>query len=95
MRSYKKEIEYIANDFLEQNIKAKGDENKPNYTNRQFMNTLIIFQSALMDKIWNNMDYDKMDNENRMKMTTNCGLELRKLIHTFTGLDTHKFEEFL
>jgi len=95
MRSYKKEIEYIANDFLEQNIKAKGDENKPNYTNRQFMNTLIIFQSALMDKMWNNMDYDKMDNENRMKMTTNCGLELRKLIHTFTGLDTHKFEEFL
>jgi len=95
MRSYKKEIEYIANDFLEQNIKAKGDENKPNYTNRQFMNTVIIFQSALMDKMWNNMDYDKMDNENRMKMTTNCGLELRKLIHTFTGLDTHKFEEFL
>jgi len=95
MRSYKKEIEYIANDFLEQNIKAKGDENKPNYTNREFMNTVIIFQSALMDKMWDNMDYDKMDNENRMKMTTNCGLELRKLIHTFTGLDTHKFEEFL
>jgi hypothetical protein len=95
MRSYKKELEYIANDFLDQNCEAKGNENKPNYTNREFMNTVIIFQSALMDKLWDNMDYDKMDKKNRMKMANNCGLELRKLIHTFTGLDTHKFEEFL
>jgi hypothetical protein len=41
------------------------------------------------------MDYDKMDKKNRMKMANNCGLELRKLIHTFTGLDTHNFEDFL
>jgi hypothetical protein len=31
----------------------------------------------------------------RMKMCESCGLELRKLIHTYTGLDTHKFEDFL
>lgn len=95
MRSYKEELEYIANDLLEQNCDAKVNENKINYTNREFMNTVIIFQSALMDKLWDNMEFDKMDKEKRMKMATNCGLELRKLIHTFTGLDTHKFEEFL
>ena len=31
----------------------------------------------------------------RMKMAESCGLALRKLIHTYTGLDTHKIDEFL
>jgi hypothetical protein len=95
MRTYKNELEEIANDLLTQNAEAKGNENKPNYTNRQFMNAVIIFQTALMDKMYDNQDYDKMDIENRFKMAESCGLDLRKLIHTYTGLDTHKFEDFL
>lgn len=95
MRTYKNELEEIANDLLTQNAEAKGNENKPNYTNRQFMNAVIIFQTALMDKMYDNQDYDKMDIENRYKMAESCGLDLRKLIHTYTGLDTHKFEDFL
>jgi len=95
MRTYKNELEEIANDLLTQNAEAKGNENKPNYTNRQFMNAVIIFQTALMDKMYDNQDYDKMDIESRFKMTESCGLDLRKLIHTYTGLDTHKFEDFL
>ncbi|MCB0745728.1 MAG: hypothetical protein KDC67_17625, partial [Ignavibacteriae bacterium] len=87
MRTYKNELEEIANDLLTQNAEAKGNENKPNYTNRQFMNAVIIFQTALMDKMYDNQDYDKMDVENRLKMAESCGLELRKLIHTYTGLD--------
>ena len=59
------------------------------------MNATIIFQTALMDKMFDNQDYDEMDIDDRMKMTESCGLELRKLIHTYTGLDTHKIEEFL
>jgi len=31
MRSYKNELEAIANDLLTQNAEAKGNENKPNY----------------------------------------------------------------
>ena len=93
MRTYKNELEEIANDLLTQNAEAKG--NKPNYTNRQFMNSVIIFQTALMDKMYDNQDYDKMDIEDRFKMAESCGLDLRKLIHTYTGLDTHKFEDFL
>lgn len=95
MRTYNKELEIIASDILEQNAKAKGNENKPNYTNREFMNCLIIFQTALMDKMYDNQEYDEMDVENRLKMSVSCGLELRKLIHTYTGLDTHKFEDFV
>jgi hypothetical protein len=48
-----------------------------------------------MDKIWDNQDFDGMAMEDRMKMVENCGMELRKLIHTYTGLDTHKFKDFL
>ena len=93
MRNYKNELEAIANDLLTQNAEAKGNENKPNYSNRDFMNAVIIFQAALMDKM-----YDKqngMSLEERIEMAESCGLDLRKLIQTYTGLDTHKFEEFL
>ena len=89
---YKKELEIIATSILNQN--AEG-ATKQNYSNRDFMNTLIIFQTALMDKMYNNQDYDKMDLKNRSEMAIKCGMELRKLIHTYTGLDTHKIEDFL
>jgi hypothetical protein len=95
MRSYKKELELIANDLLNQNADAKGDDNKPNYSKRDFMNATIIFQTALMDKMYDNQDYDKMDIDDRMKMAESCGFALRNLIHTYTGLDTHKIEEFI
>lgn len=95
MRSYKNELEVIANDLLIQNAEAKGIENKPNYSNRDFMNATVIFQTALMDKLWDNQEFDEMDIIDRMKMAESCGRELRKFIHTYTGLDTHKFEDFL
>ena len=94
MRTYNKELEYIASDILDQNASENGAE-KPNYSNRDFMNTLLIFQTALVDKMYNNQDYDKMGKEDRMNMATKCGLDLRKLIHTYTGLDTHKIEDFI
>jgi len=95
MRSYKKELEFIASDILDQNAEAIGNENKPNYTNREFMNCLIIFQTALMDKMYNNQDFDDMGIQQRIEMATQCGYDLRKLIHTYTGLDTHNFEDFV
>ena len=95
MRAYKQELEFIANDILDQNAEAEGNENKPNYTNREFMNCLIIFQTALMDKLWDNQDFDNMVMKERENMAVQCGLDLRKLIHTYTGLDTHKLEDFL
>ena len=92
MRSYKNELEAIANDLLTQNAEAKGNENKPNYSNRDFMNAVIIFQTALMDKMYDNQNGMSLDE--RLEMAERCGLDLRKLIHTYTGLDLHKFEEF-
>ena len=95
MRAYKQELEAIANDLLTQNAEANGNENKPNYSKRDFMNAVIIFQTALMDKMYDKQNSDKMNVDDRLNMAEKCGLDLRKLIQTYTGLDTHKFEEFI
>jgi hypothetical protein len=95
MKNHKLAIELIATDILNQNSEAVGNENKPNYSNRDFMNCVIIFQNALMDKMYDNQDYDKMSLEDRMNMSIKCGQDLRKLIFTYTNLDTHIVEEFL
>jgi len=95
MRNHNAMLELIATDLVSQNVEATGDECKPNYSNKDFMNAVIIFQTALMDKMWDNMDFDGMLAKERMEMCESCWLELRNLIHTYTGLDVHKFEQFL
>lgn len=95
MRDYKQELEIIANDILNQNAEAKGNENKPNCSNRDFLNVIIIFLNALMDKMYDKQDYDNMSFDDRVNMTKSCGVALRKLIYTYTGLDTHKIEDFI
>ena len=92
MRTYKAELEVIATDIL---IQASGGACKPNYSNRDFMNALIIFQTALMDKMYDNQTFDNMPMKERGEMAQSCGEELRKMVFTYTGLDTHKAEIFL
>jgi hypothetical protein len=95
MRAYKVELEFIADDILNQNAEAVGGENKPNYTNREFINTLIIFQTALMDKMWDLQHDENIDLKDRENMAVRCGLDLRNIIKTYTNLDTHIIEDFL
>jgi hypothetical protein len=92
MRTYKFELDVIATDIL---VQASEGACKPNYSNRDFINALIIFQTALMDKMYDNQDFDKMPMAERLKMAQSCGEELRKIVFTYTGLDTHKSEIFL
>ena len=63
---------------------------KPNYSDNALLDSLLIFQSVLMDKLYDNQEYDNMDWVEREKMTIKCGDDLRKLIHTYTGLDTYE-----
>ena len=95
MRNHNLTLELIANDLLHQNGVAKGNENKPNYTNRDFMNAVIIFQTALMDKLYDVQEFDEMPIEERYKMGEKCGNDLHKFIHTYTGLDIRKVEDFI
>ena len=84
MRTHNKEIEAIAMDLLSQS----GE--KPNYSNTDLVNTVIIFQTALIDKLFDNQNYLNMSLDDRCIMTKNCGAELREFILKYTGLDTFK-----
>lgn len=86
MRTYKKELEAIASDLIIQTLESVGKNVKPNYSKKDFLNILIIFQTALSDKIYDNQDFDDMDIESRLEMAKSCGNELGKIIHTYTGL---------
>ena len=84
MRTHDKEIEVIAIDLLSQS----GE--KPNYSNNDLLNTILIFQTALMDKLYDNQNYLNMSLDDRCIMAENCGTELREFILKYTGLDTFK-----
>lgn len=64
-------------------------EIKPNYTDEAMVSVTLIFQSVFMDKLFDTMEYDNMNKEDRLKMAESAGSDLRKLIHTYTGLDMH------
>ncbi len=84
MNPYEPIFTEIANGLLEV---AKI---KPNYKDSAMLDVTIIFQSVLMDKLFDSQDYDKMLIDERLKMVTKCGEDLRKFIHTYTGLDNHE-----
>ena len=93
--NHSKDLALLANSFLEQAINADFGENKPNYTNRDFFNVLIIFQNALMDKMFDNQNYIGMNYEERAEMAVNCGYDLRDFILKYTGLNSSNIDEFL
>ena len=93
--NHSKDLDLLANSFLEQAINADFGENKPNYTNRDFFNVLIIFQNALMDKMFDNQNYIDMNYEERAEMAINCGYDLRDFILKYTGLNLSKIDDFL
>lgn len=92
MRNYKETFEIIANDLLKQ---LDSTENcKPNYSNRDFFNILLIFQNAIGDKMFDLQNRENMELSDRENMAIKCGEELRKLIKTYTGLDTTNINDF-
>jgi hypothetical protein len=78
---YEPIFEEIANALLE------VAEMKSNYTDMAMLNVTLIFQSVLMDKLYDNQNFDQMPINERLKMADQCGKDLRRFIHTYTGLD--------
>ena len=68
---------------------------KPNFKNRDFLNASIVFNSVLVDKIYDNQDYIGMSMEERENMVTNYGNELKNIIEKYTGIDTFQVEHLL
>jgi hypothetical protein len=65
-------------------------EIKPNFSNDAFLDAILIFQTVLTDKIYDCMQEDETEFEDQIKMIETAGKQLKKLIHTYTGLDTFK-----
>lgn len=89
MKNYHEELGIIAFKLLMQS------DLKPNYSEGDFMNIVVIFQTALMDKVWEVQEFDNMSVEERLVMCKRCGEELRKFIYTYTNIDTKQKQEAL
>lgn len=64
---------------------------KPYYTDEGFRAITYIFMSVLMDKMFDLQQKDQMQFKDRENMAFSAGNELRKLIKTYTGIDTFDF----
>ncbi len=63
---------------------------KPNFTDDGFRAGIKIFSSVLMDKIWELQEDENISIEDRIKMVQKVGEDIRKLVKTYTDIDTHK-----
>ena len=64
---------------------------KPNYTDDGFRAAVRIFSSALVDKMFELQSDEKMDMQDCLNMAEKVGEDVRKLIKTYTNIDTHDF----
>lgn len=60
----------------------------PKFTNEGFRAALKIFMDVLLDRMWELQLNEKMTQNDAGNMALKCGEELKKLIHTYTGIDT-------
>jgi len=84
MNPYEPILQEVASGLLD------FPEIKPNFSNDAFFDATIIFQSVFVDKVFDNQNYDNMPMKYREEMIQKAGEDLRKLIHTYTNLDTHQ-----
>jgi len=63
------------------------------FSNESFRAAVKIFMAAMMDKIWALQEGEEMEMEDRAAMAEKCGKDVRDLVKTFTGIDTHKLYE--
>ena len=64
-------------------------ETKPGFDNEGFRASIFIFQSALLDKMWELQEKENLPIETRADMAEKCGEAIRSLVKTFTDIDTH------
>lgn len=80
-------LEEIEHTLWEFEVNQAGT--KPNYSIEGFRGAIKIFMSVLMDKMWELQSFEEMDLNDRMNMATKLGEDVRKLVKTYTNIDTH------
>lgn len=61
---------------------------KPQFTEEGFRASILIFSSTIGERISNLMENENFTLEDRCNAAHNFGNDLRKLIKTYTGIDT-------
>ena len=59
------------------------------FSEESFRAIIKLFMASIMDKMWALQEGDEMDIEDREAMAEQCGKDVRALVKTFTGIDTH------
>ena len=78
------EIEATLLEYEEQEL------GQPLYTEAGFRAASKIFFSVIMDEMWDLQVDIGMPMEDRLVMAEEAGLDIKKLIMKYTGIDTHK-----
>jgi len=80
-------LEEIENTLLDFEAEV---ETQPQFTEVGFRAATKIFASALMDYMWNMQEHEGIPMDVRADMAEKAGSELKRIVGTFTGIDTHK-----
>jgi len=77
------EIEDLIWDFEYDNPKEQGK-----YSKEGFRGAIKIFMSALLDKMWDFQEENKISQEDRIKKAEEAGQIVRLFIKSYTGIDS-------
>lgn len=69
------------------------NETKPEFTQDGFRASIKIFMSVLMDKMWELQCNENLSLDDRCAMAQKLGEDLRKLVKTYTDINTIKLYE--
>jgi hypothetical protein len=60
------------------------------FTDKSFLHLIFVLNSAVFERMWDVMEFDKMSHEDRKLMTESFAGEFRSLIRKYTNIDTVK-----
>jgi len=58
------------------------------FTDKSFLHLIFVLNSAVFERMWDVMEFDKMSHEDRVKMTESFAGEFKDLIRRYTNIDT-------
>lgn len=67
-----------------------SDGLKPGFTTDGFRAATKIFMCVMLDKMYELQEDEGIDMKHRMEMAEKCGNDVRRLIKTYTDIDTHE-----
>ena len=63
---------------------------RPIYNIDGFKGSIKIFMSDMLDKMWGMQEDDNIDMVDRQKMAERLGEEIKRIVMTYTGINTHE-----